>query len=778
MDLSGVGMDVTRLEEMYTASPKVDKGSTLAGFAKILAAANDTVFHSTDNVIDIFEKADQTFCDDATCLTDPCTFASTYKCWAVNRQQDWNDLFNPRGAEVLQWKRGLLCFRTMEVDPESLDSLGDVKYLCLYLWFLRQHSCISAVYLSLPVLAPRHVSLFTSLLKLTDGVQKCEIRGNDPFMGPSLPMAEFRLSMLGSLSELRELGLAAVHLTDDDAKILERLVERNESLVALVLIDVEMSAVAFADVVGKVVQHKELQDFRVKMNAREPETFFDEVLLMIGFSRSISRLHVHVNRGLVYLLKGLVVCSSLSELIVENMIEDAQALGALADFLEKQPCRCLKACIDAKKLERVDGALDNMQRIVGNSSLEVLVLSGSVLSPQSARRLADGLAASKTLKQLHLDECGLGCADVLPFVKATKERAKQGKFEELNVGAITGSGNQLCDMFKTMTDADVCHMITLTYSDFLLPALRESLDNNSRFTKVTISCGDTGEEAKQAEPALQVLRFTAQTLKSLCIDSPRQLSKLGGHYVAYLIRNCKSLTVLQLRFLTKAMAARQILKAIAQSRSLVVLALERWCYKDKVHTDIIHHDLVNMLRQNESLHRLEFYLRDIEEYDNLKPHLVQGVSVHEYLTSLKIYIGEQREELVVRDPVILEQLRRNAIVQDWTMDIMLRDSLAPEAAAAVEALDAYESRLDLLRRTGAFSPRAAENRLRLARMATRTKYYLLLAAYRKHKEFRWSPDDLRSYHELMSYVRDQAFSIMGIPQERSPPSSDSELSAR
>ncbi|KAL1483204.1 hypothetical protein MTO96_033363, partial [Rhipicephalus appendiculatus] len=184
-----------------------DKGSTLEGFAKLLAAADDSVFQSPDNVIDIFTEVDQTFCDDSTCLTNPCTFASTYSCWAVNNQQGWNDLFNPRGAEVLQWKRGLLCFRTMDVDPEDLDSLGDIKYLCLYLWFLRQHSCISAVYVSLPVLAPRHVSLFASLLRLTDGVRKCEIRGNDPYMGPSFPIAECRLRPLNSLSKLQELGL-------------------------------------------------------------------------------------------------------------------------------------------------------------------------------------------------------------------------------------------------------------------------------------------------------------------------------------------------------------------------------------------------------------------------------------------------------------------------------------------------------------------------------------------------------------------------------------------
>ncbi|XP_037524943.1 uncharacterized protein LOC119401982 [Rhipicephalus sanguineus] len=218
MRVRGVATDVNRTRDAVMPALKTYKGPTFAEFCKILVAADDTVFHSLENVIDIFKKVDQTFCDDDTCLTYPCTFESTCCCWAVNRHQGWNRLFNPRGAEVLQSKKGMLCFRTMDVDVEDLDSLDDVKYLCLYLWFLRQHSCISAVYLSLPVLAPRHVSLFTSLLKLTDGVRKCEIRGNDPFMGPSLRMA--RLTALSSLSKLSELGLARLHLTDDDADIL------------------------------------------------------------------------------------------------------------------------------------------------------------------------------------------------------------------------------------------------------------------------------------------------------------------------------------------------------------------------------------------------------------------------------------------------------------------------------------------------------------------------------------------------------------------------------
>ncbi|XP_037273419.2 uncharacterized protein LOC119165344 [Rhipicephalus microplus] len=771
MPEGGVGDVVRGTGEGAQPAMKGDKGSTLAGFAKMLASADESVFQSSENVINIFKEVDETFCDASTCVADPCTFAATYSCWAVNCQQGWNDLFNPRGAEVLQLKRGLIYFRTMDVNTEDLDSLADIKYLCLYLWFLRQHSCISAVYISLPVLAPRHLPLFLSLLKLTDGLRQCEIRGNDPFMEPSLPVCEFRLRPLSPLSKLRELGLAAVRLTNDDVNILARVVERSEMLVALVLIDVEMGSVAFADVVAKVIQHKKLQDFRVKMKAVEPETIFDEALGLIGSSGSLLRLHVHVDRGLVNLLRGLQGCTTLNELIVENMIEDAEAVRALADFLEKQQsCRCLKACINTKMLESVYRVHDDMERIIGSSSVEVLILSGSVFAPQSVKHLVDGLAASKMLKQLHLDDTQLACADVFPFVKVVKVRSKKGGFEELNLGEVSGSENELCDLLRFMTDADVCHLITLTFHERLIPALKESATNSGRFSKVTLSY----VEAEQAEPALQALRLTASTLKSICIDSPQDISILGGQFLAYLIRNCKSLTVLQLRCSTQAKAARQIFKAIAQSKSLVVLSIERLCFEDKLYPDLVHRDLVDMLRQNQSLHRLEFYLRDVQEYEKLKPYLVEGLSAHEYLTSLKIYTGKVRKELVVREPVILECLRRNTIVLEWTMDIMLRDFLAPEAAAAIQALDDCESRLDLLRRVGAFFPRAAESRLRLARMATRTKYYLLRAAYHKHEEFVWSPDGQNRFRELKMFMRDQAFSIMGIAQEHRESSSDSD----
>lgn len=747
---------------------KKDQGATLAGFAKTLVKADARVFVSVDNVLAIFKAADEEFCNDGTtCLSATCTFSEKSLCWAVNRQREWNAMFNNRGIEVIQLQKGTLHFRTLNIDPEDLEANADVKFLCLSLWLLRQHRCISGVVLSIPVLAPRHESLFVSLLKLPEFLQKCEIHGNDPFKGRALAKAEPRASALDHLSRLRELGLATVHLIDDDVAILARLVERNALLVALILIDVEMSALAFAELVARVVEHKKLEDFRVKISAKEPESVFNEALSLIGQSRTISRLYVHVDHGLLSLLQGLLDNSSIRELTLEPMINDAKIVRALADFLEKQAsCKRLKACLNARQFGHVAGALDDMQRIIGNSSLRVLVLSGSALTPLPANRLADGLAMSKTLRQLHLDDCELACLDVLPFVMAVRRCAESGQFEELNVGALVGKELELCELFRKIVEVGVCDKITLVYNDCLVEPLREALQTNIKFVNVSLSYGEDTE----VEPVLHAMRSTVKTLKTLCINSPRVLSSLGGQFLANLIRKADSLTVVRLRCRTKANASIQILKALAESRSVILLTTERWDFSENV-----QRTFADMLRQNRSLNRLEFYWSNVGDYEPFKKYLIKGLEFNQSVSVVKMYHGQERDELAVHDFELLQCIHRNAMLLAWVTDVILRDGMCPEGAAVVDLLNTCEAPLDLFQRTGDFSPRTANKRIRLARMATRTQFYALISEFRGRRDFTLNAIGRAHFQNLVLSMRDDVFSTMGVETSASSGASGSDI---
>ncbi|XP_075530017.1 uncharacterized protein LOC142563341 [Dermacentor variabilis] len=674
-----------------------DQGATLTGFARILANADAGVFGSADDVLAIFNTTDEEFCNGSTtCLSAVCTFEEKSSCWAVDRQLVWNRLFNTRGVEMIQLQKGRLHFRTFNVYPEDLITIGDVKFLCLYLWLLRQHRCISGVVVSIPVLAPRHACLFVSLLRLTKYVQKCEIHGSDALKGQFLAKDALRASTLDYLYLLRELGLSAVHMINNDVTILARLVERNKFLIALILIDVEMSVQAFAQLVAKVVEHQTLEELRIKTTAMEPEPLFNKALGLIGQSRTISRLYIHVDRGLSSLLQGLLENSSVRELTLEPTISDAKVMRALADFLEKrESCNHLKACFNTSQFRTTSGALDDLQRIVGKSSLRSLVLSGSTLAPRGARRLADGVAVSRTLKELHLDDCHLACADLQPFVVATKQCATFGQFEELNVGAVLGKEYDQRELFRNILRSGVSDKITLVYNDHLVDPLREALEMSIKLVKFSLFHGVTTE----TEPLLFGLRKTVKTLRSLCIDTIRVLSSLGGLYVAHLIRKGDSLRVVRLRCRTEPRASDAILKALTKSRSVALLTIERWYLSESVGCTF-----ADMLRQNRSLNRLEVYLYDAKGYELLKDHLVKGLKVNASVSVVKMYQGQQHDEVTVWDFGMLQCFRRNTMILAWVTDVILRDGMCLEAAAVADFFEICDAPLDLFQRTADFSP--------------------------------------------------------------------------
>ncbi|XP_065290852.1 uncharacterized protein [Dermacentor albipictus] len=734
-----------------------DQGTTLTDFARILANADAGVFGSAADVLAIFNTTDEEFCKGGTtCLSAICTFEEKSSCWAVDRQLVWNSLFNPRGVEMIQLQKGRLHFRTLNVNPEDLIRIGEVKFLCLYLWLLREHRCISGVVLSIPVLAPRHASLFMSLLRLTKYVQKCEIHGSDALKGQFLAKDALRASALDYLYLLRELGLSAVRMINNDVTILARLVERNKFLIALILIDVEMSVQAFAQLVVKVVQHKKLEDLRIKTTAMEPEPLFNKALGLIGQSRTISRLYVHVDRGLSSLLQGLLENSSLRELTLEPTINDAEVMCALADFLEKrESCNHLKACLNTSQFPTASGALDDLQRIVGKSSLRTLVLSGSTLAPLAARRIADGMAASKTLKELHVDDCQLACADVLPFVVATRRCATFGQFEELNVGAVFGKEDEQRELVGYIVQWGVSDKIALVYNDCLVAPLRDALETSIKLVKFSLSHGVNTE----TEPLLYVLRWTVKTLRSLCIDTIRVLSSLGGLYLAHLIWKGDSLRVLRLRCRTEPRASDLILKALTKSRSVALLTIERWYLSESVGCAF-----ADMLCQNRSLNRLEIYWDDADAYELLKDHLVRGLKVNASVSVVKMYQGQERDEVAVWDFGMLECFRRNAMILAWVTDVILRDGMCLEAAAVADFFEICDAPLDLFQRTADFSPRTATNRIRLARMATRTQYYALLSAFGDRVEFNLTPLGRELFHNMLYSMRDVVSSAMGLSE--------------
>nr|XP_054934421.1 NLR family CARD domain-containing protein 3-like [Dermacentor andersoni] len=394
-----------------------------------------------------------------------------------------------------------------------------------------------------------------------------------------------------------------------------------------------------------------------------------------------------------------------------------------------------------------------MQRIVGKSSLRTLVLSGSTVAPLAARRLADGVAMSKTLKELHLDGCQLACADVLSFVVAIERCAAFGQFKELNVGTLLGKGHEQRDLFGNILMAGVSDKITLVYNDCLVAPLWEALKTNITLVNVSLSYGETTE----IDPLLYVLRNTVGTLKNLCIDTPQVLGSVGGQFLAHIIRKGESLKVVRLRCRTEASASIHILKALADSRSVALLTIERWDLSESVGCAF-----TDMLRQNRSLNRLEFYWSDADSYVFFKRQVQRGLKVNASVSVVKMYQGQQRDEVAVCHMATLQSLHKNAMILAWVTDVILREGMCLEAAAAADFFKVCDAPLDMFQRTADFSPRTATNRIRLVRMATRTQYYALLSAFGDGFEYNLTPLGRALFQNMLYSMRDDVLSAMGL----------------
>ncbi|KAH6919940.1 hypothetical protein HPB50_029072 [Hyalomma asiaticum] len=210
-----------------------------------------------------------------------------------------------------------LHFRTLDVDPKDFAEEDDIPFLCLCLWLLRNHRCITSVSLSVPVVAPRHALVFMSMLRLTKSVVKLEIHGcsvlrlwpTEGSLPPGFPTARRRdlrwEAVLHSVSHLKKLVLLSLDFSvDEDACALRTCVERSASLAALVLIDVDMDVHNFLYLLH-VLETKPLRDFRFTTIGMKPTHNLFRRLPMIALSRTLSRLYVHTGDDLIEMIKGL-----------------------------------------------------------------------------------------------------------------------------------------------------------------------------------------------------------------------------------------------------------------------------------------------------------------------------------------------------------------------------------------------------------------------------------------------------------------------------------------
>ncbi|KAH7938781.1 hypothetical protein HPB52_000316 [Rhipicephalus sanguineus] len=757
-------------------------------FVDRLAATAPTLFRTEDEVRAIFTAADREFVSEeasdrrmSPCCTHYEDCSNVYVCWAVWQQKGWTKLLGPRGIELVELDVGRLRFRTLNVNPEDLLAADDAKFLCLCLWLLQQHRCISSVYISVPTVAPRHGLLFLSLLKLTMYVTKLEITCDDSFREMSvgdLPNPSVRIPpilsprssvqilnpnpsvrmdrqpwmhVLDNLCNLRELRLSSMYIRETDASALMYfLKERSACIVALVLIDVEFSAATFYSLIEAVKNIENLKDLRIKTSAIRHGTF-EKALSLHRENHSLQRLYVHADCSISSWTAPITLARSLSELTLEPTIRILEDLEFLCGLLHRGGNRLrLKICLDMSEMHFAERCRYALMWLVWGSCVETLILSGSTINLDQSCALAKALTLTPSesyLKELHLDECGIECEAVEHFAEAIAFRNHFcSTFKELNVGAIVGDPLTQRRMFRCIRDNGVRGKITLICTECLIEYPYDWNINwpNTPFTKVSLSISD----GSNVERVLHKLMDAAGTLESLSIDSNGGLTKMGGQVLANLIGTCSWLRVLRLRCHLTSNAAVLTLAALEESLTVLLLTVEHWVIDRKV-----KEAFEKMLTANGSLFRLEFYWEDFATYQGFKPFLKRGLLNNSCVMGLKMYQGELRDEIIERDPEILLSLQRNEMALAWATKEILLYRREEEGTLLAAFLDVFDAPLDLYQRVADFSQRTADNRVRLARMNTRSAYYALRYAFPNPVRPTTMAEDQEHLRDTIRYAR-------------------------
>lgn len=727
--------DQNSTEEQNADADTEYKNHELEEFTHALADAYPELFGSKKEGLALFAEADKEFMsatDSSRRLSSACTFTQSSRCWAVDHQKTLNCTFIRRGIQFLELHIDRLHFRTLNVDPKDIATEGDVKFVCVCLWLLRNHRCISSVSISIPVAAPRHGFVFTNMLRLTESLEKLEIHCEIPLepaptedsatqAASSAARREHRWKVaLDSALNLRELVLSSVKfLSDEDACALITCVQGSELFDTLVLIDVQMNVKCFL-LLQHLTRIKEFRHLRLKVSGMKPEETFAEALSVIGMSLTLSTLYVHTDHDFTEMLQGLRSNATLRELTLGRKITKVDELAALREYVcgHVVPMR-VKVRIAVAELWDPSGDIDHLEVIIKTSCVRTMVLTGSSINRPLALRIAESLAESE-LSELHLDDCNIECEVVEHFARVISKR--KDNFKELNVGTPCGEEAHQREMFASIVKAEVCGKITLVYTDCLVKNYEEwnNIPQLNHFTKVSLCYG----QGTLVDPVLESLRNAEKTLESLSISTTEGVSSLAAVFLVHLIRNCAGLKVLRLRCGITQHGCLQILGALAKSRSVVVLTVEHWPLTPKV-----AEAFAGMLRENRSLHKLEFYWKDIAEFQEFSPFLTNGIALSRTVAMLKMYLGPQYDEIVPLDESLLLALQRNEMILSWTTKVIFRDWMAVEGAVLADLLDICDAPLEMYRRKGGFSARTTRDRVRWARTATRPEYYALRQAF-------------------------------------------------
>ncbi|KAL1424994.1 hypothetical protein MTO96_019574 [Rhipicephalus appendiculatus] len=583
------------------------------GFANFLCTEDRDVFQNIHRIKRLLKLADNRFRDGNDLIESffyHCTHGIQGDCWAFSCHHRFNTVLIPHGIEMIAIHENTFALQTLENAEDILTGPHDLFSMCICLWLLTTHRCISKVIIDVATVARFHAPLFWRLLSLNARhLDQVELIG--------LPTDKGHFSvfqLFENATKLSEIIIAHIALSDNQVELLCNVLAQNEGLERLVLKYVSMTTVALQVLSRAIIKNSRPAYFELREKIRTCETYKNAVANLLD--TPVSKLCLEAPCNWEELFRRLRCNTSLTDLEIfdcgSRMYTSLKDLaGAL---LENSTLRRLKLCIAFPHMDESAAELWRKltQSIGSNQGLKSLSLASWNYCEEHGEimeELAEAIAQNKTLVELSVEDFDLPVASLLLLFGGL---SLNDKMETLHIGALP-------------VDEEVNRLVLKRVAEL---GLGERVD------------------------CMYVLK------------SDWQLDQTEEAYRATCLRS-SVLEHVTLLFDVDASVAITILKGLASSRTLYTVVVGRgWQLSSEVAIAF-----GETLKKNSSIAELTVWQDNRTGFEELKKHLRLGVKPNYAISKVRLLYGPEKKESC--DWELFQMLQNNRVVASWAADAVI-----------------------------------------------------------------------------------------------------------
>lgn len=664
------------------------------GFASFLCNEDRDVFQNVHRIKRLLKLADSRFRDGNDLIEsffNHCTHGIKGDCWAFSCHHRFNTVLIPHGIEMIAIHENAFALQTLENAEDILTSPHDLFSMCVCLWLLTTHRCISKVVINVATVARFHAPLFWRLFSLNvPHLEKVELVG--------LPADESHFSVAQSLenaTKLSEIIIAHIALGDSQVELLCDVLAQNEGLKRLVLKYVSMTAVALQVLSGAITKHSRPASLELREKVRTCEIFKNAVANLLD--TPLSKLCLEAPCNWEELFKRLRCNTCLSELeIFDCGSRMYTSLKDLADaLLENSTLKRLKVCIGFPHMDEC--AADQWRKLTesigrnrGMRSLSLASWNYCEEHGEIMAELAEAIAQNKTLVELSVEECDLPVESLLLLFGGL---SLNETMKALHIGTLLADEEVNRLVLKRVAELGLGERVDCTYvlkSDWQLDQSEEAY-RATCFRRLRLV--DTS--ALDGPYTINILRRAGDTLTSLTLEgvAGTPMSCTGAECLADMFANSSILEHVTLLFDVDASVAITILKGLASSRTIYTVIIGReWQLSREVAIAF-----GETLRKNSSIAELTVWQDTRRGFEELKEHLRLGVKPNYAISKVRLLYGPEKKESYDWD--LLQMLQNNRVVASWAVDAVLGYNCTRACMYAFIRMKACNNYRAVLRRT-------------------------------------------------------------------------------